>query len=125
MLSKSVLAAGQRVRLPSGLSSFCLGLVSLLVGHCARLVSLLFPSFFLLVSLLVSHCVRLVSLLFPLVSLRQYMAPNVYSKYTLQQEEIRMAPARSSQQTTVGKGSRSFGSDECLISRIFLMYPQG
>ena len=39
-LSKSVrLAAGQRVRLPSGLSPF----VSLLVGHCVRLVSLLFP----------------------------------------------------------------------------------
>ena len=58
MPSKSVrLAAGQRVRLPSGLSPF----VSLLVGHCVRLVSLL-STFALLVSLLVGHCVRLVSL---------------------------------------------------------------
>ena len=53
MLSKSVrLAAGQRVRLPSGLSPF----VSLLVGHCVRLVSLLFPFVSLLVSLLVARC---------------------------------------------------------------------
>ena len=56
--------AGIRVRLPSGLSF----LVSLLVGHCVRLVSLY--SFFVsgLVSLLVGHCVRLVSLLSPFVS---------------------------------------------------------
>ena len=40
MLSKSVrLAAGQRVRLPSGLSP----IVSLLFGHCVRLVFLLSP----------------------------------------------------------------------------------
>ena len=53
MLSKSVhLAAGQRVRLPSGLSLF----VSLLVGHCVRLVSLLFPFVSLLVSLLAARC---------------------------------------------------------------------
>ena len=45
--------------------SFCLLLVSLLVGHCVRLVSLL--SFFVcgLVSFLVGHCVRLVSFLSP------------------------------------------------------------
>ena len=53
MLSKSVrLAAGQRVRLLSGLSPF----VSLLVGHCVRLVSLLFPFVSLLVFLLVAQC---------------------------------------------------------------------
>ena len=66
MLSKSVgLAAGQRVRLPSGLSP--LAFVSLPVGHCVRLVSLLSPfvSLLVLVSLLVGHCVRVVSLLFP------------------------------------------------------------
>ena len=40
----------------------------LLVGHCVRLVSLLFPFFSLLVSLLVSHCLCLVSLLSPFVS---------------------------------------------------------
>ena len=52
---KSVrLAAGLRVRLPSGLSPF----VSLLVGHCVRLVSRFFP--------FVS--IRLVSLLYPFVS---------------------------------------------------------
>ena len=48
---------------------FVSGLVSLLVGHCVRLVSLLFPFISLLVSLLVDHCVRLVSLVFPFVSL--------------------------------------------------------
>ena len=90
MLSLSVrLVAGQRVRLPSGLSplvSLLVGhCVPLLVGHCVRLVSLLFPFVFLLVPLLVGHvsilslspvlfpflghCVRLVSLLFPFVSL--------------------------------------------------------
>ena len=100
MLSKSLrLAAGQRVRLPSGLSplvSLLVGhCVPLLVGHCVRLVSihsffvsgfvsLLFPFVFLLVvrvvfflflfvsglvPLVISHCVRLVSLLFPFVSL--------------------------------------------------------
>ena len=67
---KSVrLVAGQRVRLPSGLSPS----VSLLVGRCVRLVSLLSPFVSLLVSglvsLLVGHCVRLVSLLSPFVSL--------------------------------------------------------
>ena len=50
------------------LSSFCLFLSLVLsalsVGHCVRLVSLLFP----FVSLLVGHCVRLVSLLSPFVS---------------------------------------------------------
>ena len=54
------------VRLVSLLSRFVSGLDSLLVGHCVRLVSLLFP---FSVSLLVDHCVRLVSLLFPFVSL--------------------------------------------------------
>ena len=67
MLSKSVrLVAGQRVRLPSGLSPLVSVLVGhcvpLLVGHCVRLVSLLFPFVSLLASLLVGHCVRLVSL---------------------------------------------------------------
>ena len=86
---KSVrLAAGLRVRLPSGLSPF----VSLLVGHCVRLVSRFFfllspsalspfciplspafSSFFSLLlpfaSVLVGHCVCLVSLLSPFVSL--------------------------------------------------------
>ena len=74
MLSKSVrLAAGERVRLPSGLSPFvsllvtvaalspfCLLVslfVSLLFGHCVRLVSLLSPSVSGLVSLLVGPCV--------------------------------------------------------------------
>ena len=62
MLSKSVrLAAGQRVRLPSGLSP--------LVSLCVRLVSLLFPFVSLLVSLLVGHCVRLVTLHFLSLSL--------------------------------------------------------
>ena len=64
MLSKSLcLAAGQRVRLPSGLSPFvsllvghCVRLVSLLVGHCVRLVPLLSPFVSGLVSLLVGHC---------------------------------------------------------------------
>ena len=46
------------------LSPFCL-LISLLVGHCICLVSLLFPFVSLL---LAGHCVRLVSLLSPFVS---------------------------------------------------------
>ena len=58
MLSKGVrLAAGQRVRLPSGLSPS----VSLLVGHCVRLVSLLSPFVSGLVSLLVGHWASLVA----------------------------------------------------------------
>ena len=73
MLSKGVrLAAGQRlvghcVRLVSLLFLFVSLLVFLLVGHCVRLVSLLSPSVSGLVSLLVGHCVRLVALLFPCV----------------------------------------------------------
>ena len=56
MLSKGVrLAAGQRVRLPSGLSPSVL----LVGGYCVCLVGLL-------VSLLVGHCVRPVSILYPL-----------------------------------------------------------
>ena len=99
MLCKSVhLAAGQRVRLPSGSlcswSAFCLPwspflliTVPLLVGHCVRLFPLLFllspfllvlvsalspflsPFVSGLVSLLVGHCVSLLSLLFPFFSL--------------------------------------------------------
>ena len=81
MLSKSVrLAAGQRVRLPSGLSPLVCVLVGhcvpLLVGHCVRLVSLLFPFVSLLVSLLVDHCVRLVSLLLSFVS---FLSPSCWS----------------------------------------------
>ena len=57
------------------LSPFVSGVVSLLVGHCVRLVPLLLPlspflSLFLLVTVsALSPCVRLVSLLFPFVSL--------------------------------------------------------
>ena len=51
MLSKSVLlAAGQRLPLPSGLSPF----VSLFVVHCVRLVSFFCPAFFCL--LFVARC---------------------------------------------------------------------
>ena len=56
----------------SVLSPFCFlfsGLVSLVVGHCVRLVSLPFPFVSLVVPLLVGHCVGLVFLLFPFVSL--------------------------------------------------------
>ena len=51
------------------LSPFVSGLVSLLGGHCVRLVSLMFPFVFLLVSVLVCHWVRLVSFLFLFVLL--------------------------------------------------------
>ena len=57
-------SAGQRVRLPSGLSP----LVSLLVGHCVRLVSLLSPFVSGLVSLcwsLCPSCLPSVSFCFP------------------------------------------------------------
>ena len=45
------------------LPPFVSGLVSLLVGHCVRLVPLLFPFVSLLVSHFVGHCVRLPSCL--------------------------------------------------------------
>ena len=75
MLSKTVrLAAGQRVRLPFGLSLF----VSLLFGHCVRLVSLLSCLVSGLASLLVGHCVRVVSCLPSCWSLCPLCLPPVF-----------------------------------------------
>ena len=56
------LLVGHCVRLVFLVSSFVSGLVSPLVGHCVRFVSILFSIVSLLVSLLVGHCVRALSL---------------------------------------------------------------
>ena len=60
------LLVGHYVHLVSLLPPFVRGLVSVLVGPCVRLVSLLF----LVASFFVGHGVRLVSLLFLFVSVR-------------------------------------------------------